>query len=213
MDFNKLSAADKRLVLLAVGVIVGGLAGVADGWGTLATIGLLAGIGVAGIIFQPQLMPTLKLPIARSQLIFGLAVAAVVCFVLAGLGGLSFLFDFTSIATLLFDIGIVASLALAWFAWLDFKVANPEVAARLEKAVKPAAAAPTAAGSAPAAPRPAAPAREPVAAPEPVAQAAEPMAVDEAPEPADAPEVTAAADVSEAPDDASEAAEEAPKAG
>jgi hypothetical protein len=208
MDFNKLSEADKKLVLLAAAVIVGGLAGVADGWGSLATIGLLAGIGVVGVIFQPQLMPTLKVPIARNQLIFGLAVAAVVCFVLAGLGGLSFLFDFTSIATLLFDIGIVASLVLAWFAWLDFKVANPEVAARIAAATRPAAgdAAPAPVASAPT-PMPAAPEPEPVVAPEP-----EPVV---AMEPETAQEMTDTAAMNEpaAGDDTPDASVEKPAGG
>ncbi|HEY8238779.1 MAG TPA: hypothetical protein VIF63_05030 [Candidatus Limnocylindrales bacterium] len=211
MDFNKLSDTDKRYVLLAVGVIFGGLVGVSDGWGAFATIGLLAGIGVAGVILQPQLMPAMKLPIAKDQLVFGLAVVAAASFVLAGLGSLSAVFAITRIMSLLFDIGLVASLALAWFAWLDFKVASPEMAAKIaaampdkperagETAPAPVAAAPT--------PMPAAPAPEPAKEPEP-----EPVAAME-PETAEEMTETAAMNEPDADDDTPDASAGKPAGG
>jgi len=214
MDFNKLSDGDKRYVLLAAGVIFGGLVGVTDGWGAFATIGLLAGIGVAGVILQPQLMPTMKLPVAKAQLVFGLAVVAAGSFVLAGLSFMTGLFDFTSIMSILFDLGLIASLVLAWFAWLDFKVANPEVAARIAAATRPAAddAAPAPAPiTAAPTPMPAAPEPEPVAAPEPEPVAA-PVAAME-PETAQEMTETAAANEPAAADDASDASAEKPAGG
>jgi hypothetical protein len=217
MDFNKLSAGDRRFVILAAIVIFGGLIGVTDNWGFGATVGLLAGIGVALVVLQPQLMPTMKLPIAKSQLIFALSLVAAGGFILAGLSFLKDLFDFTRIYSILFDIGLIASIVLAWFAWLDFKVDNPEMAAKIAAAMpsqaaddKPAA--PAAAAAAPAS----APAPKPVAAPERAA-APEPVVAPEAAEPMTAAESTDTgeplADVEADAADAPEAAEDAPKVG
>ena len=193
MDFNKLSDADKRFVLLAAAVIFGGLVGVTDGWGAFATIGLLAGIGVAGVILQPQLMPTMKLPVAKNQLVFGLALVAAGSFVLAGLASMASLFDFTSIMSILFDL------------------ANPEMAAKIAAAIpdmpeRTAETTPAPVASAPT-PMPAAPAPEPVVEPEP-----EPVA---AMEPETAAEMTETAAMNEpaADDDTPEAPAEKPAGG
>ena len=121
MDFSKLSAADKRLLIAAAGVIIGGVVGIIDVWGIGATVGLLAGLAAAAVVLQPQLMPTMKLPAPKATLLLGLGAIAAIGFVLSALQYLRFALDVTRIYSILFDLGLVAALALAWFAWLGYQ--------------------------------------------------------------------------------------------
>jgi hypothetical protein len=121
MDFSKLSAGDRRILIVTLGVIIGGVVSVIDRWGFGGIVGLLAGLGVAGVILQPQLAPAMKLPAPKATLVLILAGVAAIGFVVSALQYLSFVFEITRIYTLLFDLGLIAALALAYLAWLDYK--------------------------------------------------------------------------------------------
>ena len=121
MDFSKLSATDKRLLICAAGVIVGGVVGIIDAWGIGATIGLLAGLAAAAVVLQPQLAPTMQLPAPKATSLLVLGAIAAIGFVLSALTYLSYVTAVTRIYSLLFDVGLVASIALLYFAWLGYQ--------------------------------------------------------------------------------------------
>jgi hypothetical protein len=121
MNFSKLSAADKRLLIAAAGVIVGGVVGIIDAWGIGATVGLLAGLAAAGVLLLPQLSPATKLPAPKATSLLILGAIAAIGFGLSALTYISYVLDVTRIYTILFDIGLVAAIALLWFAWLGYQ--------------------------------------------------------------------------------------------
>jgi hypothetical protein len=121
MDFSKLSSADKRLLICAAGVILGGVVGIVDAWGIGATIGLLAGIAAAAVVLQPQLAPTMQLPAPKATSLLVLVAIAAIGFLLSALTYLSYALAITRIYTILFDIGLVAAIALLYFAWLGYQ--------------------------------------------------------------------------------------------
>ena len=135
MDLSKLSAVDKRILYAAFGVIVGGIVGIIDVWGIGSNAGLIGGLGAAFVILQPQLAPTMKLPAPKGQILLACAALAAGGFALAILMWLRYALDLGRIYTILFDLGFVAALALAWFTWNEYKSAMP--------AAKPAAPAST----------------------------------------------------------------------
>ena len=142
MDFSKLSAADKRILFASIAVIVGGLVSVIDRWGIGGIVGLFAGLGAAGVILQPQLMPTMKLPMPKVQLLLALGAVAAGGFALSALQYLSYVFEVTRIFTILFDIGLVGAFVLLYFTWLDYsrgRSTAPAAAPETPPAAPPAA--------------------------------------------------------------------------
>jgi len=123
MDMSKLSAADRRILITAVIVVIGGLVAVMDRWGIGAIIGGLAGLGAVLVILQPQMMPTMRLPAPKATSLLVLGGIAAVGFVLSALQWLSYVIDFR-IMTILFDIGLVAAIALLYFTWQEYQAAT-----------------------------------------------------------------------------------------
>ena len=148
MDMSKLSANDRRIFIAAVVVVVGGVISIIDRWGIGGILGGLAGLGAALVVLQPQLMPTMKLPAPKATSLLVLGGIAAVGFVLSALQYFAFVIDLRPF-TILFDIALVAAVALAYFAWLEYQAAS--------KGGAPAA------PSAPASPPPPPPAMEPPA--------------------------------------------------
>jgi hypothetical protein len=144
MNFSSLSAADKRILIVAIGTIIGLVAAIADGWGIGGILGGLAGLGAAGVVLQPQLAPAMKLPMPKATLLLVLGAVAAGGFLLAGLQYLSYVLDITRIFSILFDVGLVSALALAYFAWLGYQAAQGTPAAPDAAAPPPPPAAPEA---------------------------------------------------------------------
>jgi hypothetical protein len=162
MDFSKVSASDKRMLIAAVGVVIGGLISIIDRWGIGGIIGGFAGLGAILVILQPQLSPAMKLPAPKATLLLGLGAVAAGGFILSALQYIGFIFD-ARIYTLLFDLGLVAALVLAYLAWLGYKAAAPGGAPATGAPAPSTAPAPTAPAAAPQA-TPAPPPTEPPAA-------------------------------------------------
>jgi hypothetical protein len=120
MDMSKLSAGDRRILITAVIVVIGGIVAIMDRWGIGAILGGLAGLGAALVVLQPQMMPTMKLPAPRATSLLVLGGIAAVGFVLSALQYIGFVFDLR-IMTILFDIGLVAAIALLYFAWTEYQ--------------------------------------------------------------------------------------------
>jgi len=124
MDFSKLSATDKRILIAALVVVVGGLISIVDRWGIGGIVGGLAGLAAAGVILQPQLAPTMKLPAPRGTVLVVLGAVAALGFIVSALQYIGYVLEVTRIYTILFDIGLVAAIVLAYFCWLEYKGAQ-----------------------------------------------------------------------------------------
>ena len=144
MDMSKLSTADRRILITAVIVVIGGIVAILDRWGIAAIIGGLAGLGAVLVVLQPQLMPTMSLPAPKATSLLVLGAIAAIGFVLSALQWLSFVFDIR-IMTILFDIGLVAAIALLYFAWLEYRGSTAPAGAPPSATPPPPAAEPPAA--------------------------------------------------------------------
>jgi hypothetical protein len=138
MDLSKLSAADKRVLYAAVGVIIGGIVGIIDVWGFGSNIGLIAGLAAVAVVLQPQLMPTMKLPAPKGTILLACGAIAAGGFALSILTWLSYALDITRIYTILFDLGFVAALLLLYFTWTEYKATMPAAPAALTTPPPPA---------------------------------------------------------------------------
>ena len=121
MDWAKLSAADRRAFIAAAVVVVTGVTSVVDAWGLGAVVGLLAGIAAIVVLVLPQLSPATKLPASKGQSLLVLGAVAAIGFGLAALTYLEYVVKVTRIYSILFDIGLVAALALLYFGWLAYQ--------------------------------------------------------------------------------------------
>jgi len=146
MDMSKLSASDRRILITAVIVVIGGVVAIMDRWGIGAIIGGLAGLGAVLVVLQPQMMPTMSLPAPRATSLLVLGGIAAVGFVLSALQWLSYVFD-VRIMTILFDIGLVAAIALLYFTWTEYQGATRSAPAAPAAPPPPPAAEPPAAES------------------------------------------------------------------
>ena len=120
MDMSKLSATDRRILITAVIVIIGGIVSIIGRWGIGGILGGLAGLGAALVVLQPQVMPTMRLPAPKATSLLVLGGIAAVGFVLSALQYINFVFD-VRIYTILFDIGLIAAIALLYFAWTEYQ--------------------------------------------------------------------------------------------
>lgn len=127
MDMSKLSASDRRIFIAAVVVVVGGVVSIIDRWGIGGIVGGLAGLGAALVVLQPQMMPTMKLPAPKATSLLVLGGIAAVGFVLSALQYFAFVIDIRPF-TILFDIALVAAIALLYFTWQEYQAA-PKAAA------------------------------------------------------------------------------------
>jgi hypothetical protein len=131
---SKLTPSERRIFIAAIVVVVGGLAAIIDAWGIGGIVGGLAGLGAVLVLLQPQMMPAMQLPAPKPTLLLALGVVAAIGFIVSALQYSDYISRFGRVFTLLFDVGLVASLALAYLAWLNSKALQP--------AATPAAAAP-----------------------------------------------------------------------
>ena len=140
MDFSKLSASDRRTLIVAAVVAVIGLISIADRWGIGAVLGFLGALVAAGIILLPQLSPATRLPVTRGLGLLAGGGLSAVGFVIAAATWLSYVLDVTAISNLIFDVGLILSFVLLYFGWTAYQEERPAGAAAPSAA--PAAAAP-----------------------------------------------------------------------
>lgn len=125
MNFSALSAADKRIAgvagLVALLALLSFLDPAGD-WGPVMILGLLGGLAALFIVLQPQMAPTMKMPVARGLGLLVSGAAAALGFVLADLSYISYIAKYiTDIFVILMIIGLVASLYLAWIGWQSYQ--------------------------------------------------------------------------------------------
>jgi hypothetical protein len=179
MDFSKLSSADKQVVYAAAAVVVLGIVALARAWGGLVFLPLLGGIGALAVVFMPQLAPTTKLPGSKGSLLLICGGVAGVFWLLATLTWLEYIFRFlVTFDTILFLLGLAASLWLAWLSWQAFQAEGGKFVVGTSGDAGGSSAAAATPPPAEPAPPPAAPppAAEPMTPREPMAPPSEPMA-------------------------------------
>ena len=122
MDFSKLSSADKQIVYAAGAVVLLAIVALVRAWGGLVFLPLLGGLGALAVVFMPQMSPTTRLPGSRGSLLLICGGVAGVFWLLATLTWLDYIFSFlATFDTILFLLGLAASLWLAWLSWQAFQ--------------------------------------------------------------------------------------------
>jgi hypothetical protein len=147
MNLSSLSASDKRTLVLGAIVAVAGILSFMDpsgSWGVIVVIGILGGLLAVYVAIQPQMAPSMKLPATKGMLLLVAGAAAALGFVVAGLTYFGYVLEVTRVFSIIFDIGLVASIVLLWFAWLAYQ-AEPKAVAPPAPPATPAPPAPPAA--------------------------------------------------------------------
>jgi len=121
MDMSKLSSADKRILYASIGVMVGGVASIIDSWGVGGILGGIAGLGAAFVVLQPQLSPAMKLPAPKATSLLALGAIAGIGFILSALQWFEYFLNIGRVYTLLFDLGLVSALILAYLTWMGYQ--------------------------------------------------------------------------------------------
>lgn len=131
MNFSKLSASDKRTLVLGAIVAIAGVLSFMDpsgSWGAVVVIGILGGLLAVYVAVQPQMAPAMKLPATKGLLLLVAGAAAALGFVIAGLTWFSYVIEVTRVFSIIFDVGLVAAVLLLWFGWTAYQ-AEPKAAA------------------------------------------------------------------------------------
>ena len=125
MNFSSLNASDRRIVITAAIAALMALLSFFDpsgDWGTTVGLSLIAALAAIAVVMWPQLSPNSALPVPRGLSLLVLGAVTAAGFVIAALVYLSFVFRI-NLFSILFDVGLVASLALLYFAWLEYQAA------------------------------------------------------------------------------------------
>jgi energy-coupling factor transporter transmembrane protein EcfT len=118
MDFSKLSSSERNAAIAAAVVVVTGLISIANGWGALMWIALLAGVGALVVIFGAQVMPGVKLPGSTGSLLVLVGAIALLVWIAVLIDEIGFVVDNPiNFDTWQFLIGLIAAAALTWLGW------------------------------------------------------------------------------------------------
>jgi hypothetical protein len=171
MDLSKLDQNEKLALYAAIVLF---LAGLISNWGGLLFLSILAALGVAIVLFLPQMSPGTTLPGSRGTLLATLGLVAFGAAAIELLRYIGYTIEFLGeYGTLLFLVALIASAVMAWAGWQALQREGGKWQFGTEKATTaPAAAADTAA--------------TPAAAPEPTPAVPTDTEVDEAQPPRDA---------------------------
>jgi hypothetical protein len=146
MDLSKLDQSEKLALYAAIVVF---LAGLISNWGGLLFLSILAALGVAIVLFLPQMSPGTSLPGSRGSLLAGLGLVAFGAAAIELLRWSGYTIDtLGSFGTLLFIVALIGSAVMAWAGWQTLQLEGGKWQFGVEKAT----AAPTAAADAPAPP-------------------------------------------------------------
>jgi hypothetical protein len=139
VSFSKLGYFEKVAAVAAVVVVITALISLANDWGILMAISLLAGLGALIVIFLPQTAPTTALPGSKGSLLVATGAVATVVTAVVALTWIGWIGEhLATFDTLQFLLGLVAAVVLAWAGWqvlraeggkLQFGAAAPVAAA------------------------------------------------------------------------------------
>lgn len=142
-----LGSGDRRFLILGAVVALAGLLSFLDpsgSWGAVVLVGILGGLLAAFVAVQPQVAPTVKLPTTKGTVLLVAGALAAGGFVIAALTYVNYVFALTRIFSIIFDIGLVASLVLLWFGWQAYQAEQGRTPAAPPPAAPPPAAPPAA---------------------------------------------------------------------
>jgi hypothetical protein len=119
MDFSKLSSFERMAAWAGIVVVVTGIAAnLISDWGDLYWLAIVAAAVTVVVVFLPQFSPSTKLPGSSGSfllLLGGIAGAAAVIYFITWI---RYIFKYiTDVDTILFLVGAVASVYLAWNGW------------------------------------------------------------------------------------------------
>lgn len=145
--FSALNANDRMAAIAAVIVVITGVISVANSWGVLMFLPILAGAGVLFIVFQSRVAPTAKLPMTRGTLLLGLGAIAALVWAVVFFQYLGYILTppiliFDSIQ---FVIGLVAAFVMAFAGWRAYQAEKGAAPAAPSSEAPPAPPAPPAA--------------------------------------------------------------------
>jgi hypothetical protein len=145
MDLSKLSSNERTAVALSAIVVVTGIISVANNWGALMFLAILAGLVVLAGILLPQASPGTSMPASSGMIILAGGVVAAVAFLTTAVDWIGWIGDhLTAFDTLQFLVGLVASLVLMWVGWKAYSEAGSKAAATSASSEPPPPADPSA---------------------------------------------------------------------
>ena len=118
MDFSKLSQNEKLATYGSVAVF---LAGLISNWGGLLFLSILAAVGMAAVVFLPQLSAGTSLPGSKGSLMAVLGFVAAGGAVITALQWLGYLGSFSSLNTITFFVALIGALVMAWAGWQELQ--------------------------------------------------------------------------------------------
>jgi hypothetical protein len=143
MDFSKLGSNDRMALAAGAIVAITGLISIANNWGLIMVVSLLAGLAAVYIVLQPQLAPAMKMPVSKGMALLGAGAVATVATGLTAVDWMGWILDhLLTFDTIQFIVGLIAAVVLLYAGWMAYST---------ERGTAPA----------PVAPPPAPPATEP----------------------------------------------------
>jgi hypothetical protein len=122
MNFSKLSSNDKLAVGSGAIVVITALLSLSNDWGLLMALSLLAGLAVIAVVLQPQLAPTMSMPVTRGMALLGLGAIATIATALTAVNWLGWIFDhIASFDTIQFVIGLIAAVVMLWAGYVAYQ--------------------------------------------------------------------------------------------
>ena len=125
MSFRTMAAADQQVLIAGAVITITALISFVDPagtWGGIMIVSVLAGLAAAYVAVQPQVAPSMRLPMTKGLSLVVLGVAATAASVIALLSYLGYVFQYlTDIYVLIFLVGLVASIFLLWIGWRAYK--------------------------------------------------------------------------------------------
>jgi hypothetical protein len=118
VNFSRLSYFEKVAAVAAVVVVITALISLANDWGILMAISLLAALGALVVIFLPQTAPTTTLPGSKGSLLVATGAVATVVTAVVAVSWIGWITEHLgTFDTLQFLLGLVAAVVLAWAGW------------------------------------------------------------------------------------------------
>src|SRR5262245_28855852 len=121
MDFSKLGSNDRMALAAGVIVAVTGLISIANNWGLIMVVSLLAGLAGAYFVLQPQLAPAMRLPATKGMLLLGAGAVATIATGITAVDWLSWILGhLISFDTIQFIVGLIAAVVLLYAGWMAY---------------------------------------------------------------------------------------------
>jgi hypothetical protein len=111
--FSSLTANDRMAAIASVVLIITGLISISTAWGPLVIISVLAAVLALFAVLQPQVAPTVKLPMTKGVLLVAAGAAATVVLLVVALDWLGYIIgNLLNLDTIQFAIGVAAAIVL-----------------------------------------------------------------------------------------------------